>query len=73
MVYVRQSPKPVGQLGAMKRSTPKLELRSSGTRGLLTLNTRTRQADSTLLLEAVRLHQQRLGRAPELLAGDAGF
>ena len=28
---------------------------------------------STLLLGAVRLHQQRLGRAPELLAGDAGF
>src|SRR5262249_35659287 len=29
--------------------------------------------DSTLLLGAVRLHQQRLGRAPELVAGDAGF
>ena len=34
---------------------------------------RQRPADSTLLLTAVRLHQQRLGRAPELLAGDAGF
>jgi transposase, IS5 family len=34
---------------------------------------RQRPADSTLLLGAVRLHQQRLGRAPELLAGDAGF
>jgi IS5 family transposase len=34
---------------------------------------RERPADSTLLLAAVRLHQQRLGRAPELLAGDAGF
>jgi transposase, IS5 family len=34
---------------------------------------RQRPADSTLLLEAVRLHQQRLGRSPELLAGDAGF
>jgi IS5 family transposase len=32
-----------------------------------------RPADSTLLLGAVQLHQQRLGRAPELLAGDAGF
>jgi IS5 family transposase len=32
-----------------------------------------RPADSTLLLPAVRLHQQRLGRAPELVAGDAGF
>jgi IS5 family transposase len=34
---------------------------------------RQRPADSTLLLGAVHLHQQRLGRAPELLAGDAGF
>ena len=34
---------------------------------------RQRPADSSLLLEPVRLHQQRLGRAPELLAGDAGF
>ena len=34
---------------------------------------RQRPADSTLLLAAVHLHQQRLGRAPELLAGDAGF
>ena len=34
---------------------------------------RERPADSTLLLGAVQLHQQRLGRAPELLAGDAGF
>src|SRR5262249_19211856 len=34
---------------------------------------RQRPADSTLLLGAVRRHQQRLGRAPELLAGDAGF
>jgi transposase, IS5 family len=34
---------------------------------------RQRPADSTLLLGAVQLHQQRLGRAPELLAGDAGF
>src|SRR5437667_7487425 len=34
---------------------------------------RRRPADATLLLGAVRLHQQRLGRAPELLAGDAGF
>jgi len=34
---------------------------------------RQRPADSTLLLGAVRLHQQRLGRAPELLAGHAGF
>ena len=34
---------------------------------------RQRPADSSLLLAAVRLHQQRLGRAPELLAGDAGF
>ena len=34
---------------------------------------RQRPADSTLLLAAVRLHQQRLGRTPELLAGDAGF
>src|SRR5438552_2538971 len=33
---------------------------------------RQRPADSTLLLAAVHLHQQRLGRAPELLAGDAG-
>jgi IS5 family transposase len=32
-----------------------------------------RPVDSTLLLGAVQLHQQRLGRAPELLAGDAGF
>ena len=28
-----------------------------------------RPADSTLLLGAVHIHQQRLGRAPELLAG----
>ncbi len=34
---------------------------------------RQRPADSTLLLGAVRIHRQRLGRAPELLAGDAGF
>jgi IS5 family transposase len=34
---------------------------------------RQRPADATRLLGAVRLHQQRLGRAPELLAGDAGF
>jgi hypothetical protein len=34
---------------------------------------RQRPADSTLLLGAVHLHQQRLGRAPERLAGDAGF
>jgi IS5 family transposase len=34
---------------------------------------RHRPADATLLLGAVRLHQQRLGRAPELLAGDASF
>jgi len=34
---------------------------------------RERPADSTLLLEAVWLHQQRRGRAPERLAGDAGF
>src|SRR5215469_11996267 len=34
---------------------------------------RERPADSTWRLEAVPLHQQRLGRAPELLAGDAGF
>ena len=34
---------------------------------------RQRPADSTLLLGAVQLHQQRLGRAPELLVGDAGF
>jgi IS5 family transposase len=34
---------------------------------------RQRPADSTLLLGAVRIHQQRLGRVPELLAGDAGF
>ena len=34
---------------------------------------RQRPADSTLLLGAVHLHQQRLGRAPQLLAGDAGF
>jgi IS5 family transposase len=32
-----------------------------------------RPADATLLLGAVHIHQQRLGRAPELLAGDAGF
>jgi hypothetical protein len=30
-------------------------------------------ADSTWLLGAMQLHPQRLGRAPELLAGDAGF
>jgi hypothetical protein len=34
---------------------------------------RQRPADATLRLGAVRLHQQRLGRAPELLAGDAGL
>ena len=34
---------------------------------------RQRPADSTLLLGAVQLHEQRLGRAPELLVGDAGF
>ena len=34
---------------------------------------RQRPADSTLLLGALHIHQQRLGRAPELLAGDAGF
>jgi IS5 family transposase len=32
-----------------------------------------RPADSTWRLGAVRRHQQRLGRAPELLAGGAGF
>ncbi|HKD03122.1 MAG TPA: ISNCY family transposase [Terriglobales bacterium] len=34
---------------------------------------RERPADTTLLRGAVQLHQQGLGRAPELLAGDAGF
>lgn len=34
---------------------------------------RQRPADLSLLLAAVCLHQQRLGWAPELLAGDAGF
>src|SRR5262249_60252612 len=34
---------------------------------------RQRPADSTLLLGAVRLHQQRLGRAPGVLAGGARF
>ncbi|MGH2372413.1 MAG: ISNCY family transposase, partial [bacterium] len=34
---------------------------------------RQRPADSTLLVGAVRIHQQRLGRVPELLASDAGF
>jgi IS5 family transposase len=34
---------------------------------------RLRPADATLLREAVRLHPERLGRAPERLAGDAGF
>jgi IS5 family transposase len=32
-----------------------------------------RPADSTLLLKSVELHQQQFGRAPELLATDAGF
>ena len=34
---------------------------------------RQRPADATLLLAALRIHLQRLGRAPHLLAGDAGF
>ena len=32
-----------------------------------------RPADSTLLLSSVRVHQQRLGRIPRLVAADAGF
>ena len=34
---------------------------------------RNRPADSTLLLDAVRVHQQRLERVPDLLAADAAF
>jgi hypothetical protein len=37
------------------------------------VKSRQRPADSTVPREAVQLHQQRLGRAPELLVGDAGF
>jgi transposase, IS5 family len=32
-----------------------------------------RPNDKDLLVPAVEMHQQRLGRAPELVAGDAGF
>jgi transposase, IS5 family len=32
-----------------------------------------RPPDSTLLLPSVKVHQQRLGRTPEWVAGDAGF
>jgi IS5 family transposase len=32
-----------------------------------------RPPDSTLLLPSVKMHQQRLGRIPEWVAGDAGF
>ena len=32
-----------------------------------------RPSDSDLLVQAVEIHQQRLGRVPDLVAGDAGF
>jgi hypothetical protein len=32
-----------------------------------------RPPDSTLLLPSVKVHQQRLGRTPEWVAGDAAF
>jgi IS5 family transposase len=32
-----------------------------------------RPSDSDLLVESIEVHQQRLGRVPDLLAGDAGF
>ena len=32
-----------------------------------------RPSDSDLLVPAVEIHQQRLGRVPDLVAGDAGF
>ena len=34
---------------------------------------RRRPADAELLLPAVAMHRKRLGRVPELVAGDAGF